>query len=278
MAINGHDPAVLLEGSGRDAAAFSDGIETLARTETEQAALTAFDGMTGALEAHWTAVADRGIAPTPLERYARCPFRYFSADVLKLDAVRAHASEVPDARVLGTFCHSALRRCYELLLPTGWPGKPVTDDTIDWCIETAIEEASAVVERQHRTGHYLLWELAKSSILDVVTAAVDDDTHDYRNAPFVPIAFEVAAEGAVPDIPACGSTPLKIRGRVDRVDRHRDTRALRVIDYKLKFGKFISSNPPYEAIDCSRPCTPGWRSRILVRRARCSSSSLPLTG
>ena len=241
MAINGGDPADLLGATGRDAAAFRDGLETLARTEKDQPALTAFDGMTGALDAHWTAVADCGIAPTPLERYARCPFRYFSADVLRLETVRAQASELPDARVLGTFCHSALRRCYELLLPTGWPGKPVTDDTIDWCIETAIEEASAEVDRQHRTGHFLLWELAKSSILDVVTAAVDDDTQAYRNAPFVPIAFEVAAEGAVPDIPACGSAPLKIRGRVDRVDRHRDTRTLRIIDYKLKIGKSISS-------------------------------------
>jgi ATP-dependent helicase/nuclease subunit B len=116
----------------------------------------------------------------------------------------------------------------------------VTDDTIDWCIETAIEEASTDVERQHRTGHFLLWELAKSSILDVVTAAVDDDTHAYHDAPFAPVAFEVVAEGTVADVPACGSMPLKIRGRVDRVDRHRDTRALRIIDYKLKIGKSIS--------------------------------------
>jgi len=239
MAINGGDPADLLEATGRDAAAFRDGSEALARIEKDQPALTAFDGMTGALEAHWTAVSDRGIAPTPLERYARCPFRYFSADVLRLEAVRAQASDVPDARVLGTFCHRALRRCYELLLPTGWPEKPVTDDTIDWCIETAIEEASADVERQHRTGHFLLWELAKSSIVDVMTAAVDDDTQAYRNAPFVPVAFEVLAEGTLADVLGCGSTPLKIRGRVDRVDRHRDTKALRIVDYKLKIGKSI---------------------------------------
>ncbi len=161
--------------------------------------------------------------------------------MLRLEPVRAHGSDEPDVRVLGTFCHSALRRCYELLLPTGWPGKPVTDDTIDWCIESAIEEAATDVERDHRTGHYLLWELAKVSILDVMTAAVDDDTRAYRDAPFAPIAFEVLAEGAIADVPGCGSMPLKIRGRVDRVDRHRDSRALRIIDYKLKIGKSITA-------------------------------------
>jgi len=241
MAVNGKDAAGLLEAIGGDAVTFREGTEALARTETDQQALTAFDGLTGSLETHWASLKERGIAPTPLERYARCPFRYFSADVLRLEPVHAHGPDEPDVRVLGTFCHSALRRCYELLLPTGWPEKPVTDDTIDWCIESAIEEAAADVERDHRTGHYLLWELAKTSILDVMTAAVDDDTRAYRNAPFAPIAFEVLAEGSITDVPGCGSTPLKIRGRVDRVDRHRDSRALRIIDYKLKIGKSITA-------------------------------------
>jgi ATP-dependent helicase/nuclease subunit B len=128
-----------------------------------------------------------------------------------------------------------------MLLPTGWPEKPVTDDTIDWCIESAIEEAAAEVERDHRTGHYLLWELAKASILDVMTAAVDDDTRAYHDDPFSPVAFEVVAQGAIDDVPGYEATPLKIRGRVDRVDRHAGTRALRIIDYKLKIGKSITA-------------------------------------
>ena len=240
MAVTGKDPESLLEAAGHDAATFRNGVEALDRTESDQAVLTAFDGLTGPLDSHWRRVTDRGIAPTPLERYARCPFRYFSADVLRLETVRNQTLNEPDVRVLGTFCHGALRRCYELLLPTGWPGRPVTDDTIDWCIETAVEEAAADIERQHRTGHYLLWELAKASIVDVMTAAVDEDTRAYHNAPFAPVAFETMAEGTITDVPGCGSTPVKIRGRIDRLDRHRDTGILRIIDYKLKVGKSIS--------------------------------------
>ena len=239
LALNGNDPAVLLEATGRDASTFHAGRQALGVAESDQPALTAFDGMTGPLDAHWRGVVDRGIAPTPLERYARCPFRYFSADVLRLEPVRAHAKDEPDARVLGAFCHNALRHCYELLLPTGWPAQPVTDDTIDWCIETAIDEAAREIERQYRTGHYLLWELAKASIRGVMTAAVDDDTRAYRDTPFAPVAFEVAAEGTVADVPGFGSSPMKIRGRVDRVDRHRESAALRIIDYKVKIGTSI---------------------------------------
>lgn len=245
MAVGDQDPVDLLRATGREAAMFGDGIRTLARIEEQHHMLTAFDGVTGPLETHWTRLVNRGIAPTPLERYARCPFRYFSADVLRLTPVRMSGSDEPDARVLGTFCHGALRRCYELLLPTGWPEKPVTDDTIDWCIETAVEEAAGDVERQHRTGHYLLWELAKASIVDVMTAAIDEDTRAYAHAPFTPVAFEIAAEGSLTDVPGHEQTPLKIRGRIDRLDRHRGSGALRVVDYKLKVGKSISPEDRY---------------------------------
>jgi ATP-dependent helicase/nuclease subunit B len=253
LAVNGTDAADhLLEATGGDAATFRTGVEALARTETDHPALTAFDGLTGAVESHWAFLQDRGIAPTPLERYARCPFRYFSADVLRLEPVRVHISEEPDVRVLGMFCHSALRRCYESLLPTGWPEKPVTDDTIDWCIENAIEAAAADVEREHRTGPYLLWEIAKASILDVMTAAIDDDTRAYHDASFAPVGFEVPAEGVIDDIPGCAPTPLKIRGRVDRVDRHRDNGALRVIDYKLKIVKSMTPEDSHQIQSAAR--------------------------
>jgi ATP-dependent helicase/nuclease subunit B len=240
MAVNDQDPVDVLQAIGREAAMFRDGIQMLGRTEDEHHGLTAYDGLAGPLEPHWTGLVKRGLAPTPLERYARCPFRYFAADVLRLRPIRVPDSDELDARLLGTFCHAALRRCYELLLPTGWPAKPVTDDTIDWCIETAVEEAARDVERRHRTGHYLLWELAKTSIADVMTAAVDEDARAYRHAPFAPVAFEVAGEGTITDVPGPGLTPLKIRGRIDRLDRHRDSGSLRVIDYKFKIGKSIS--------------------------------------
>jgi ATP-dependent helicase/nuclease subunit B len=127
-----------------------------------------------------------------------------------------------------------------LLLPVGWPANPVTDDTIDWCIETAVEQAAGECETLQRTGHYLLWELAKAQIVDLITAAVDADTLAQADEPFTPIAFEVDAQGVVAEVPGW-PMPLKVRGRIDRVDRHRESGALRIIDYKLKIGKSITA-------------------------------------
>src|SRR6185503_17105824 len=42
-------------------------------------------------------------------------------------------------------------------------------------------------------------------------------------------------------VPGPPFPPLKIRGRIDRLDRHRDSGALRIIDYKLKIGKSIAA-------------------------------------
>jgi ATP-dependent helicase/nuclease subunit B len=236
MTLVGNDPTKFLQAMGGEPGIFHNGVEALARTEGEQLALTAFDGMTGPLEGHWTRVTRQGMAPTPLERYAQCPFRYFAADVLALVPARVPVSDQPDARVLGTFCHGALRRCYELLLRSGWPEQPVTAETLLLYIEMAVHETSIAVEQRYRTGHYLLWELEKTRIVEVIRAAVEDDSRAYVSDPFTPVGFEVAAEGAMTDVSGQEMTPLKIKGRIDRFDRHRESGALRVIDYKLKLG------------------------------------------
>ncbi len=236
IAIDGQDPASLLRAMGSDAEAFVHAAEAQARIEDETPALNNFDGITGPLAAHWARVVRRGLAPTPLERYARCPFQYFSADVLRLEPIRLTLSQEPDAALLGTLCHAALRRCYEQLLPTGWPAEPVTDDTVEWCIHSAVEEAAKDCEARQRTGHYLLWELAKEQIVELITDAVEADQAAQAQEPYSPIAFEVDADGTLDDVMSGEQASLKIHGRVDRIDRHRITGAIRIIDYKFKTG------------------------------------------
>jgi ATP-dependent helicase/nuclease subunit B len=235
MAMTGQDAAGFLEVVGRDAQAFSHGLEALRHMEVEAPVLAAYDGLTGALDRHWARIAERGLAPTPLERYAHCPFQYFSADVLKLKPVRESLDHSLDASLIGTVCHAALRRCYEHLLPMGWPAEPVTDDSVAWCIHSAVEEAAAELETQFRTGHYLLWELAKDMLVALVAAAVEADEAAQAEAPFIPVGFEIDARGLLPPLTA-GAAPITIHGRVDRIDRRPDSDELRVIDYKFKMG------------------------------------------
>lgn len=233
MAMSGQDPTALLQAVGKDADLFRVGFDALDHIEDDGAALTPFDGLTGTLDRHWARVLDRGMAPTPLERYARCPFQYFATDVLHLEPVRRPIAQGPDVALLGTLCHSTLRHSYEALVQGGWPAKPASDETIAASIDQAIDQAAKNCETRQRAGYYLLWELAKEQIASLVREAVRVEQVAQAKEPFTPIAFEVGAEGMItnPQLP-----PLKIHGQLDRVDRHRTSGAIRVVDYKYKTG------------------------------------------
>ncbi len=233
-AINGQDPTDLVLALGRDADTFRHAASALDRIEEDGSMLNRFDGMTESVESHWAHVIERGLAPTPLERYARCPFQYFAVDVLRLEPSRVAIEQEPEVALIGMLCHAALRRCYEQLVQVGWPIEPVTGQMVDQTIRASVEQAAADLESQHRTGHYLPWQLAKELIATLVIAAVKADETEQAEHPYQPIAFEVDGEGTVPGILDEGL--LKIRGRIDRLDRNRTSGALRVLDYKFKVG------------------------------------------
>ncbi len=234
LAINGQDPTDLVQALGRDAETFRHAAAALDRIEEDGISLNLFDGMIGPVEPHWTRVMERGLAPTPLERYARCPFQYFAADVLRLEPNRVAISQESDAALVGTLCHAALRRVYELLVQAGWPTEPVTSKRVEQTIRSSVEQAAADLESQHRTGHYLLWELAKELVTTLVIAVVKADETEQLEQPYTPVAVEADGEGTAPGIIDEGL--LKIRGRIDRLDRNRISGALRVVDYKFKVG------------------------------------------
>jgi len=233
-AINGQDPTDLVLALGRDADTFRHAAAALDRIEEDGSLLNLFDGITGTVESYWARIIERGLAPTPLVRFARCPFQYFAADVLRLEPSRVAIDQEPEVALVGTLCHATLRRCYEQLVQAGWPTAPVADNVVDQTIHASVEQAAADLELQHRTGHYLLWELAKELIATLVIAAVKADETEQAEHPYQPIAFEVDGEGTVPGV--LGEGLLKIRGRIDRLDRNRTSGALRVLDYKFKVG------------------------------------------
>ncbi len=239
--LHKQDPDLLLAAVGQETALFRRASEALLVLEDEEPGLTTFDGRAGTIDPQWTRVRHRGVAPTSLQRYAQCPFRYFSADVLGLSSVRREASHDVDPALLGILCHGALRACYSDLIASGWPAVSVPDDDLAARIHQAVEEGAMACERQRHTGHALLWDMAKQEIRRLVAALVRDDEREAREQGYVPVAFEVEADGRLPVWGEEADGALKIHGRVDRIDRHRDTGQVRVVDYKLKLGPELPS-------------------------------------
>ncbi|MGH7164953.1 MAG: PD-(D/E)XK nuclease family protein, partial [Nitrospiraceae bacterium] len=236
--LRGHDPSSVLEAAGREAGLFRHGVDALRVMEGELHALGPYDGLVGRLDRYWEALAARGLAPTPLEQYARCPFQYFSAQVLRLEPVRQETMDELPAQALGEMCHAVLRSCYQRLVATGWPQRELQPAAVHGHVKAAAEETFTTFAAGHGTGYALTWQLAQDRVLKLVAAAVEADRQDFLASGFHPVWFEVETEGTLERRP---SGTLKVRGRLDRVDRRETPPAFRVVDYKYRQGREMKS-------------------------------------
>jgi ATP-dependent helicase/nuclease subunit B len=94
--------------------------------------------------------------------------------------------------------------------------------------------AFADYEENHPIGYPLAWENLKVGMLQTLRSVIAQDLGELARSGFVPASLETDVTG---QLPADWPEPLKelaIRGRMDRIDRR--NAALRVIDYKFKFG------------------------------------------
>ena len=96
----------------------------------------------------------------------------------------------------------------------------------------AVAQACATFAATHGTGYALTWQLAQEQIQRVVALTLAYDREEAKASGFLPMEFEIDAKGALPY--RAHLDPVPIRGRWDRVDRHPDSGALRVIDYKYR--------------------------------------------
>lgn len=232
LVLQGRDVSSLLDSVGRDGLLFSHGLEAQGAIESEQAALNAYDGILDDSSAHWSAVSRRGFSPTALETYARCPFQYFSAQVLALKSLRLAPSMELSPPAMGQLCHDALHLCYRLLIEQGWPTATLSSNVIVEEASRAVAQAFAAYAMTHGTGYHLTWQLAQQVVGRVVETTVVSDREEASASGFLPVDFEIDALGSLPQGPGLEAVPL--RGRWDRVDRHPDSGALRVVDYKYR--------------------------------------------
>ncbi len=236
LVLRDSDPSALLDAAGRDALLFRHGVAALREMEGTAGSLGSYDGLTGPLDRHWTAIAAKGLAPTPLEQYARCPFQYFSEQVLDLEPVREQSDAEVPPRVMGDLCHLVLSRCYRQWCSRGWPQRELISDKRRAEIQVVTDEVFAEYAKAHGAGYPLLWQMAKETVAGLVLAAATADEEESRASGFMPEAFEVEADGSLESVGGPDLKGLRVRGRLDRVDRRDTPPGLRIVDYKYRHG------------------------------------------
>lgn len=239
--LTDHDPSVVLHAAGRDPDLFRNGWEALRRMESGTRELGPYDGLTGPLDRYWWQVMMRGLAPTPLEQYARCPFQYFAAQVLRLASIRAQAIQELPAQAIGDLCHAVLRTSSRRLVKMKWPQADLSSEQLAEQVTASAEEVFRAYEVRFGTGYALTWQLAKEMVAALAIAAIEEETREYRETGFRPVGFEVEAEGTfeASDSPSDGAFTL--RGRLDRVDYRANPPGWRIVDYKYRQGNAMKS-------------------------------------
>ncbi len=240
--LQGRDPSELVPAGGQNILLFKNGRDALFEMESETDGSGQYDGVVGPSAARGHSVEERGVSPTSLEAYARCPFQYFVSHILRLKSIRNLPQLELPPQALGHLSHAALKTIYERLTQDGWPRQTFLPGMLEDHIATGVAEIFAAYGETHGTGYHLLWQLAEDTVRKLVTAVVDLDEQDYRQEGFVPIAFEVEAEGTLAQPDTAGPANLRIRGRLDRVDRHSVTRRIRVIDYKYRHASNLKAD------------------------------------
>lgn len=183
----------------------------------------------------------RPLAPTSLELWAACPFRYYLAHVLEIPVLE-RPEEIESISPLdkGSLVHDILEK-FTKDQKIGY-GEPWNKEHRESLMRIA-EERLAMAQAQGKTGKPLLWELARQQIMDDLLSLLADDNERRSKCKSKPAMVEYRfgfGEEACPPVilQIAGGKELRFKGIIDRVDADASNSSLTVIDYKT--GKLSS--------------------------------------
>jgi ATP-dependent helicase/nuclease subunit B len=156
------------------------------------------------------------LSVTSFRDYLKCPFRFYLKRGLKMEAVDPHKAEL-DAMDFGTLCHAALEAM-------GQPDSPVRD-----CTDANVLRGF-LLEELDRTARAIFGDYPALPLV------VQLESARQRLSKAADVQAQLRAEGWVIertewalDIVIGG---MRVRGKIDRIDRNELTGEVRVIDYK----------------------------------------------
>ena len=180
-----------------------------------------------------------------LDTFGQCPWRFFATYVLKLNEL-TQPQRMLEPTGRGLFCHDVLCRTYHLLgMRFGRPVRPVdipADDVLA-ALGDAVTAASDRVEAQ-RPPYPLLWRIQREQMhrqLKRYMLAQQGEAHMPAESLHFELSFGMgsAAPGTADvadpvDIAIADGRTIRVKGRIDRVDRvtFDASEGLLVVDYK----------------------------------------------
>ena len=198
---------------------------------------TRFDGNLGGV-AELPAPDDEHVVltATQLEGWLGCPHAHFMQYVLRVKPVE-NPEELLTLEPMerGTLMHDVLEAWLQERIAEGVPAptEPWSDDARADMLRRA-EQACDDAEGRGVTGHPLLWQREREVIVRDLLTFVDKDDERRATLGLTPVAAErpFGMDGGEPLVVDVGDgTTIRLRGRIDRIDRAGDGRLV-VTDFK----------------------------------------------
>jgi ATP-dependent helicase/nuclease subunit B len=235
LTLDAQDPTALIEACAALPNLYKHGRKVVAEVDQSSDRLLGYDGILNQIDSYWKHFSERGLSPTALETYARCPFQFFARHVLGLEPLdRPEEVLGPSPAEFGEIGHGILNGFYRAMIDDGYfTGRSAKLD-VETTLQAIAARAFADFEESHPVGYPLAWESLKDGLVQLLRQVIAQDLSELSQSGFAPVSLET---GVTARLPADWPEPLNgltIRGRMDRIDRNDS--GLRVIDYKFKFG------------------------------------------
>ena len=217
---------------------YDRGVAALRRLETIAGRVAEYDGVVGPVADYRTRVAAKGLSPTALEAYARCPFQFFARNLLGLERLeRPEETAGPGGADMGKLVHAILRAFYQELIDRKFftaNGRSVNFQAL---LQAVTRNIFVEFERDNPVGYPLDWEVLQEGVALLLDRTVAEDLAELGRSGYAPVALECDATVRLPASWPAPLGGLTIRGRMDRIDYQPEEKRYRVVDYKLKSQK-----------------------------------------
>jgi ATP-dependent helicase/nuclease subunit B len=166
---------------------------------------------------------------TSLEMYAKCPFKYYAANVLKLK----DTDEEVNVKARGSILHKVLELCFVrwAAQPALMRDKPRAIEEAQKTLERVLGEFPLVTEKRYQ------YDLEIEDLQRMLASFLGEELDRLIQAPLRPLYFEYAfGLPENPQAPALeisdGAKKILVRGKIDRIDVDASGKAATVLDYK----------------------------------------------
>ena len=205
------------------------------------------------LRRHFDEHVRRTFAATTLERYAKCPFRYFAAKVLELEPLKLPAPGLEQTEA-GILVHLILEK-YHAAPRTAIPAAAHLDPPGERERRMRIAEDAAFAEYEKKgiKAEPAIWEITREQVRQTMRGYLRREAEIFGENPYSVLAVEYkfGMDGGIAPVTMEGGAPLRLKGSVDRIDYLHGNRLVRVIDYKYsartaEYNKMIDPDNFFE--------------------------------